>query len=132
MELELFTLCDFAQDANGKLTIVGTFDTINMPQIPAQVNACFIAARIRFYSDEKGKIPLGLKITTEDGTNVIPPLDGELQIPNIPGVESIAQNICIGLNGLQINDYGTYYLTIFLKGEEIKTLPLYVIKPKIN
>ena len=97
-----------------------------------RLTPALLPARIRFYSDEKGKIPLGLKITTEDGTNVIPPLDGELQIPSIPGVESIAQNICIGLNGLQINDYGKYYLTIFLKGEEMQTLPLYVIKPKVN
>ena len=132
MEIEIFTLCDFAQDSNGKLTIVGTFDTINMPQMPAQVNACYIAARIRFYSDEKGKIPLGLRITTDDGVNVIPALEGELQIPHAHGVESITQNICIGLNGLQINDYGKYYLTLFLKGEEMKTLPLYIVQTKVN
>ena len=29
MEIEIFTLADFAQDNNSKLTIVGTFDSIN-------------------------------------------------------------------------------------------------------
>jgi len=34
MEIEIFTLCDFAQDNNSKLTVVGTFDSIHSKQFP--------------------------------------------------------------------------------------------------
>jgi hypothetical protein len=34
MEIEIFTLCDFAQDNSGKLTVVGTFDGIHSKQFP--------------------------------------------------------------------------------------------------
>jgi len=130
MELEIFTLCDFAQDNNGKLLVVGTFDTINMQQLPAQINSCFIAARIRFTDGEKGKIPLGLYIKSAEGEDVIPPLDGELQIPYVQGIESIAQNLCIGIGGIQIKKYGKYTISISLNGKEMKTLPLYITKPQ--
>ena len=34
MEIEIFTLCDYAQDMKGKLVLVGTFDTIFPKQYP--------------------------------------------------------------------------------------------------
>jgi len=34
MEIEIFTLCDFAQDNSSKLTVVGTFDSIQSRQFP--------------------------------------------------------------------------------------------------
>ena len=37
METEIFTLCDFAQDAGGKLTIVGTFDQISSANFPVTI-----------------------------------------------------------------------------------------------
>ena len=36
MEIEIFTLSDFAQYNNSKLTIVGTFDSIKAKQFPVQ------------------------------------------------------------------------------------------------
>ena len=38
MEIEIFTLCDFAQDNSGKLTVVGTFDGINSKQFQTVQN----------------------------------------------------------------------------------------------
>jgi hypothetical protein len=41
MKIELFTFCDFAQENGGKLTIVGTFDTIvsrNFPCVHPQLS----------------------------------------------------------------------------------------------
>ena len=34
MEVELFALCDYAVNNGGKLTIVGTFDTLTAPKFP--------------------------------------------------------------------------------------------------
>jgi hypothetical protein len=45
-ETEIFTLCDFAQDAGGKLTIVGTFDQIGSQTFPSFIRpaSCWLAA----------------------------------------------------------------------------------------
>ena len=59
MEIEIFTLADFAQDNNSKLTIVGTFDSIHAKEFPTQHPACSIACRLRFAAKEAVMKALG-------------------------------------------------------------------------
>jgi len=54
MEIEIFTLCDFAQDNNSKLTVVGTFDSINSKQFPYVHGNFSVACRLRFSEKEIG------------------------------------------------------------------------------
>src|SRR5215510_14466335 len=76
MKMELFTFCDFAQENGGKLTIVGTFDTIisrNFPCIHPQLS---VVIRLRFdmweFSDHT------FRIETRD-------LEGEMSMEAITG-----------------------------------------------
>jgi len=54
MEIEIFTLCDFAQDNNSKLTVVGTFDAIYSKQFPFVQQSFSVACRLRFSEKEVG------------------------------------------------------------------------------
>jgi hypothetical protein len=54
MEIDIFAVCDFAQDVAGKLTVVGTFDTIFVPELPAVLPICSIAARVRLQKKDDG------------------------------------------------------------------------------
>jgi len=54
MKLELFTLCDFAADYGGKLSVVGIFDTLGAKQVPAVHPQCAVAAKMRFEKIEEG------------------------------------------------------------------------------
>ena len=67
MEIEIFTLCDFAQDNNSKLTIVGTFDSINGKQFPLQHPACAVACRLRFGAKETGDHSFRLRLIDAPG-----------------------------------------------------------------
>lgn len=58
MEIEIFSLADFAQDNQSKLTVVGTFDSINALQFPVQHSSCSIACRLRFAAKEAGSTHL--------------------------------------------------------------------------
>jgi hypothetical protein len=48
MKTEIFTFCDFAQENGGKLTIVGTFDTIIARHFPCVHPQLSVVIRIRF------------------------------------------------------------------------------------
>ena len=126
MDIEVFTICGFAQDMMGKLTVVGTFDTVLPPQLPFQLPTCSIAARIRLTAREAGRIPFGVKITSPDGGYVIPPIMGEMMVQPPPGAESITGNLCVGIGMLKLTAYGRYNVTLSLRGQDLRTLPLFV------
>lgn len=52
MLTEIFTLCDSAEDYNGKLIIVGTFNNIYAPSFPATHPTLSIVAKVAFDADE--------------------------------------------------------------------------------
>ena len=62
MEIEIFTLADFAQDNQSKLTIVGTFDAIHSKQFPVTHPSCTIACRLRFAAKEAGSHDFKLRL----------------------------------------------------------------------
>ena len=55
MDTEILAVCDFAQDMAGKLVIVGVFDTIFAPKLPAVRGTIAIGCRLRFQSSEAGQ-----------------------------------------------------------------------------
>ena len=54
MNVEAFLLCDCATDQNGKMNILGAFDTLFFKEMPGVFKACSIAARVRFEKIETG------------------------------------------------------------------------------
>ena len=62
MIVDIFTLCDSAKEYQGKLVIVGTFNTISAIQFPATHPELAIVARIVMGNQEKGKHTLKISI----------------------------------------------------------------------
>ena len=54
MTIQLAVLCDAATDYNGKLNILGTFDTIFAQQFPAAHPQCSVALRVSYTKMEEG------------------------------------------------------------------------------
>ena len=48
MQVEIFSISDAATSENGKLNILGAFDTIWVRQFPALYPHCAVAVRMRF------------------------------------------------------------------------------------
>src|SRR5678815_2114453 len=80
MEIEIFTLCDFAQDNNSKLTVVGTFDSIHSKQFPFVQAGFSVACRLRFSEKETGEHHMRLRFIDVDGKEVIEPIQGTMNI----------------------------------------------------
>src|SRR5678816_2160053 len=80
MEIEIFTLCDFAQDNSGKLTVVGTFDGIYSKQFPFVQANFSVACRLRFSEKEAGAHDMRLRFTDGDKQEFIKPIEGQINI----------------------------------------------------
>jgi hypothetical protein len=128
MEIEIFTLCDFAQDNNSKLTIVGTFDSINSKQFPLVHSGCAIACRIRFSQKEKGRHDFKLRLIDASGKELINTIEGSIDIPetNTAPVSSI--NLVAQFAQLKLDKPGRYSFELYIDDEWKSGLPLFLNK----
>ena len=126
MDIEVFSLCDFAEDFNGKLVIVGTFDSIMLPQFPANFATCSIASRMRFEVVEGGKHRLKIAILDPNGGNLVPPLEGEFEVKVPSGLDSAVFNFTINISQIQFNAPGKHAVVLFIDGRQVRSVPLLV------
>jgi hypothetical protein len=128
MNTEILTICDAAVDYGGRLSILGAFDVIHAHRFPAVHPHCSVALRIRFDRIEYGAHPFILNIVDEDGNNIIPPIQGNMEVKMPPGFISSAVNVVLNLQGLKFERPGEYSVNFELDGEQVTFLPLYVNK----
>jgi len=126
MEIEIFTLCDFAQDNNSKLTIVGTFDSINARQFPVQHPACAVACRLRFAAKEAGEHDFKLRMIDSTGKESIQPIQGNINIPIPPNGQVVSINLVINFNQLQFAQAGRYSFELYIDSDWKSGLPLFL------
>jgi hypothetical protein len=126
MEIEIFTLSDFAQDNSSKLTIVGTFDSIQSKQFPANHQACSIACRLRFAAKEAGEHGFRLRLIDAAGKETIQPIEGNINIGNPPNGQMVSINIVINFNQLKFEKPGRYSFELYIDGDWKSGLPLFL------
>ena len=126
MEIEIFTLADFAQDNNSKLTIVGTFDSINAKQFPVAHPACTVACRLRFAAKESGEHDFKLRLIDTAGKEIIQPIAGNINIANPPNGQFSSINIVINFNQLKFETAGRYSFELYIDGDWKSGLPLFL------
>ncbi len=129
MNVELFVLCDAATDYQGKLNLLGTFDSIWAKQMPVVHPSCAVALRIRFLKIEDGEHKVKISIVDGDGKAVVRPVEAgvNIQFKNTP-LTSMATNMILNLQGLNFPVYGEYSIDLAIDGRHEVSLPLYVNK----
>jgi hypothetical protein len=114
MEIEIFTLADFAQDNNSKLTIVGTFDAIHTKQLPTTHPSCSIACRLRFSAKELGQHDFKIRLIDTTGKEIIEPIQGDININEPPNGQLATINIVINFNQLKFEKTGRYSFELYI------------------
>jgi hypothetical protein len=129
VNVEIFTLCDAAADYQGRLSILGVFDTIFAPQLPARHPHCAVALRMTFERTEQGEHSLVLHIVDMDGRFVVPELKGAfgVEIPEGSGRASV--NLVLNLGQIQFDKYGEHAINIAVDGHQVGSLPFWVKEP---
>src|SRR5437868_2338561 len=108
MEIQVAVLCDAATDYNGKLNILGTFDTIYTAQMPAFHPQCSIAIRIAFSRIEEGQHKLKINFVDEDGKLVMPSIDLPVDVQLPSEANFISRNFVVNIQQLKFEQPGLY------------------------
>ena len=128
MNVELFALCDAATEAGGKLNLLGAFDAIVAPALPAVHPSCAVALRIRFQRIEAGTHRVKVAVVDADGKHVIPPFGTDVTLRLAEQDESAVANLILNLQQLRMERYGRYSIDLAVDGRQEGSLPLY-LKP---
>lgn len=126
MEIEIFTLCDFAQDNNGKLTVVGTFDGIHSKQFPFTQTNFSVACRLRFAEKETGSHDMRLRFIDGDGKELLQPIQGQMNIPKPTNGQYSTINLVFNLSQIKFDKAGRYSFELFIDNEWESGLPLFI------
>ena len=126
MQIEAFVICDAATSENGKLNILGAFDTIWVRQFPTIYPHCTVAVKMRFQSMETGEHSLSVRFMDADGINVLPPANGTFTIAMPEIQRSVSTDIVLNIQALNLIKAGEYALQLTVDGQSQLSLPLFV------
>lgn len=132
MKVEIFTLCDAATNQNGKLNILGSFDSIYSGTTPVVHPQCSVALKMRFDAIEQGEHNIIINFVNIDGKHIIPQLNGKVRIKFAAHQRTHAENIILNLQGLKIEQFGEYSVDVALDGRQLASLPLYVMEMPVK
>lgn len=118
--VDIFTLCDSAQDYNGKLVICGAFNILKLNSIPNNIVDLTIVSRFSFEKkgDDEIEVEVGIKkYKTEEF--LIKPIKTKLKQNEIKG-QFVSSNMIINIRGIAVTSAGEY--TAYIKiGENMHT-----------
>jgi hypothetical protein len=127
MNIQVAVLCDAATDDNGKLNLLGAFDTIYTPQLPAAHPQCSIALRVTFMAGDEGKHQLRLNFVDADGRPIMrdfPPIPVEVELPE--DMHFCTRNFIVNIQQLKFENPGLYSIDIAVDNQPLTSIPLLV------
>jgi hypothetical protein len=126
MNIQVAVLCDAATDDRGKLNLLGAFDTIITPQLPAVHPQCSIALRVTFSSEDEGQHKLRLNFVDADGHSVMPPMDVPVGVTLPEDALFLTRNFIVNIQQLKFEQPGLYSIDVFLDVDQKASIPLLV------
>lgn len=126
MDIQVAVLCDAATDNNGKLNILGTFDTIYTSQLPAVHPQCSIALRITFNKVEEGEHKVRLNFVDEDGKPVMRSIELPIQVSVPDDTIFVSRNFIVNIQQLKFEKTGLYSIDLAVDGRQEGSIPLLV------
>jgi len=125
MKIELFTFCDFAQENSGKLTIVGTFDTIishNYPCIHPQLS---VVIRLRFDLWEFSNHQFRIETRDLKGEMAIKPIQGNIEVKGVGNATAVS-HLVFTISNLHFKNSGLINFVLYIDDKELASIPLYL------
>lgn len=129
MNIQVAILCDAATDDNGKLNLLGAFDTIYAPQLPAVHPQCAVALRVAFMSGDEGAHNLALNFVDADGRAILPAIEIPVTVTLPDDAYFLTRNFIVNIQQLKFAEAGLYSVDLRLDGESRANIPLQVKHP---
>lgn len=132
MDVTLALLADYANmTADGKLNILGLFDTISAPQFPATHPQMQLIFQLEAHPAEAGhQKQVEVRLMTEDGRTVLS-ISADVALQAKGALQPIADEMLktqqiVGLHNVRFDKPGTYQFAILVNGDTKKAVPLKV------
>jgi len=126
MEIQVAALCDSATDYEGKLCLLGAFDTIVTGALPAVHPQCSVALRILFRKGEEGTHSVRVLFVDEDGRFILPPMETSFDIQLPEDLFFTTRNLILNLQQLPFARRGTYSIDVSVDSRQLASIPLQV------
>jgi len=128
MNVQVAILCDAATQEAGseKLNLLGAFDTIYAPQLPAIHPQCAVALRITFATGDEGQHKLALNFINADGRPVMPAMEIPVIVALPEDVHFVTRNFVVNIQQLKFAEVGLYSVDILMDGRSLASIPLQV------
>jgi hypothetical protein len=126
MNVQVAVLCDAATDDNGKLNLLGTFDTICTQQLPAAHPQCAIALRVTFGQEDEGAHKLRMNFVNADGGAIMPAIEMPVAVTLPEESLFLTRNFIINIQHIKFEQPGLYSIDITLDDQPKGNIPLLV------
>ena len=129
MNIDFAFICDYAEAA-GKISALGIgFDTIYAHQLPARHLHFSLVLQMRTSPVEAGQKHIQVNVIDEDGKDVIPPVQGQINVPRAEGSAYNVGRFVLEFGNLEFKHYGSYLVPIAIEGVEVASIPFRVMEP---
>ena len=126
MNVQVAVLCDAATDENGKMNLLGAFDTIYAQQLPAVHPQCAVALRVTFASADEGPHKLKLNFINADGRAIMPAMEIPVTVTLPDDVHFLTRNLIVNIQQLKFAEAGLYSVDVRLDDKSHASIPLLV------
>jgi hypothetical protein len=128
MEVDLAVIADAANvSQEGKLNILGIFDTIWAREFPFRHAAMVFVLRVKADFTEEGTHQLEVRLVDADGEQLFK-AEGPIQVPSGAPGRPVKPHVIMGLSGASFNRAGDYSFELVIDGQHLKSVPLYIMQ----
>jgi hypothetical protein len=127
MIVQIATLCDSAADYNGKLCLMGAFDTLCAREFPVVHPQCSLALRFIFDHAEAGRHGFAVRCVDPDGAECLPPFEPMVDV-GFPSdfVPFVTRNLVLNLQRVKFDRAGLYQWEVWHHNAVVTRIPLRV------
>ena len=127
MEIQVATLCDSASDYNGKLCVLGTFDTICSSGVPIIHPHCSLALRICFKPGDEGEHTVTVRFINDDGKPIMKQFEENISVKLPTNAYFLTRNLILNFQRLTFASPGQFSIDVSVDGEMLARIPLRVL-----
>ena len=127
VKIELFTFCDFAKENGGKLTMVGTFDTIISKNFPCVHPQLSVVIRLRFDLWEFSKHSFRIETRDLDGEMSMETITGNVDVKGVGNATAVS-HLVFTISNLHFKSNGVVSFVLYVDDRELGSIPLYIRK----
>ena len=127
MQVLLATLCDSAADYQGKLSLLGAFDTLCARELPVVHPQCSLAIRICYDPQDAGRHQMRIRCVDPSDQECLPPFEPvvDVSFPS-PFLPFVTRNLVLNLQRGKFDRAGLHRFLVEDNGRTLISIPLRV------